>query len=81
MPNQSNKGTGLARLLQQLNISKDEVIAFGDGSNDIEMLQTVGWPVAVENAVEELKPLAKIITKTNRENGVADILEKIFLNE
>ncbi|ORX60025.1 hypothetical protein BCR36DRAFT_579471 [Piromyces finnis] len=79
MPSQTNKGSSLIRLLEKLNISKNEVIAFGDGGNDIELLQNVGWPIAVENACEDLKSYAKIITKSNREDGVAYILEQIFL--
>lgn len=81
MPYKTNKGTGLIQLIKSLNISKDEVIAFGDGGNDLQLLQNSGWPVAMENACDELKPFAKIITKSNVEDGVADLLERIFLKE
>ncbi|OUM57326.1 hypothetical protein PIROE2DRAFT_21514 [Piromyces sp. E2] len=81
MPHGTNKGTGLAQLIKNLNISKEEVVAFGDGGNDIELFQNVGWPIAVENANEILKPYAKYITKSNEEDGVADVLEKIFLKD
>ncbi|ORX76828.1 hypothetical protein BCR32DRAFT_208588, partial [Anaeromyces robustus] len=81
LPHQTNKGTSLARLMKYLNISKDEVVAFGDGLNDIQFLQNVGWPIAMENACDELKQYAKIITKPNSEDGVAFLLEKIFLND
>ncbi|ORX60024.1 hypothetical protein BCR36DRAFT_342292 [Piromyces finnis] len=81
MPHGTNKGTGLAQLIKNLNISKDEVIAFGDGGNDIEFLQNAGWPIAMENARDVLKPFAKYIAKSNSEDGVADILERIFLKD
>jgi len=81
MPRGTNKGTGLAQLIKSLNVSKDEVVAFGDGGNDIELLQNAGWPIAMENARDVLKPYAKYITKSNVENGVADALEKIFLKD
>ncbi|KAG4100178.1 hypothetical protein H8356DRAFT_1290213 [Neocallimastix lanati (nom. inval.)] len=81
MPYQTNKGTGLTQLIKLLNISKEEVIAFGDGGNDYQLLESAGWPVAMENAHEDLKSYAKIITKSNVEDGVADLLEKIFLKE
>jgi len=74
MPSNTNKGTSLNLLMKQLGISKDEVIAFGDGRNDIELLKNVGWPVVMENARDTLKPYGKIKAKSNVENGVADIL-------
>ncbi|KAG4094416.1 hypothetical protein H8356DRAFT_1693187 [Neocallimastix lanati (nom. inval.)] len=81
MPYQINKGTVLTQFIKNLNISKDEVMAFGDGGNDIQLLQSAGWPVAMENARDVLKPYARLITKSNIEDGVADLLEKIFLKE
>jgi len=79
MPPNTNKGTGLNHLIELLNIKKEEVIAFGDGGNDLELLQSAGWPVAMENACNDLKLHAKLITKSNVEDGVADMLERIFL--
>jgi len=81
MPHETNKGTGITQLIKQLGITKDEVIAFGDGGNDLELLQSVGWPVAMGNACDALKPFAKLTAKTNIEDGVADMLERIFLKE
>jgi len=79
MPPNTNKGTGLAQLIKNLGIKKEEVLAFGDGGNDIELLQNAGWPVAMANACDALKSIAKLTTKSNSEDGVADMLEKIFL--
>ncbi|ORX46204.1 hypothetical protein BCR36DRAFT_414192 [Piromyces finnis] len=81
MPPKTNKGTGLTQLMNKLRVKKDEVISFGDGGNDIELFKAVGWPIAVENACDELKQYAKLITKSNAEDGVADILERIFLKD
>jgi hypothetical protein len=79
MPNYTHKGTGLTQLINSLNIKKEEVIAFGDGGNDIELLKSSGWPIAMENACDELKSIARLTTKSNIEDGVADMLERIFL--
>lgn len=81
MPPQTNKGTGLAQLIKSLNITKDEVIAFGDGGNDVDLLKNAGWPVSMANATQELKAISRIETKSNAEDGVAYLLEKIFLKE
>ncbi|KAG4094418.1 hypothetical protein H8356DRAFT_514056 [Neocallimastix lanati (nom. inval.)] len=81
MPHQTNKGTGIIQLIKILNISKDEVMAFGDGDNDLEFFESVGWPVAMGNACDALKPYAQLTTKSNAEDGVADMLERIFLRE
>ena len=48
--------------MEHLNISKSEAIAFGDGGNDIEMLQYVGLGVAMGNGGEELKRRADFVT-------------------
>ncbi|ORX46213.1 hypothetical protein BCR36DRAFT_297996, partial [Piromyces finnis] len=80
MPQNTHKGTALEQLIKNLNIKKEEVLAFGDGGNDINLLKSSGWPVAVDNACDELKSIAKITTKSNAEDGVADLLERIFLS-
>ncbi len=56
--------------------SLEEVIAFGDNYNDIEMLQHVGCGVAVGNAREEVKRIADHITLENTEHGVAQFIEQ-----
>ncbi|OUM68356.1 hypothetical protein PIROE2DRAFT_3954 [Piromyces sp. E2] len=81
MPPNTNKGSGLIHLMNILNIKKEEVIAFGDGNNDIEYFQNAGWPVAMANACEKLKSYARLTTKSNEEDGVADLLERVFLKE
>lgn len=76
---QANKGTGITRLCQQLGLGLDEVVAFGDGDNDEEMLQTAGIGVAMGNARDRVKGFANQITLSNEEDGVAAWLEQAIL--
>lgn len=71
MASNTSKGKALKILSEKLNVNLDNVIAFGDNYNDIEMLKCVGMPIAMENSVEKLKAEAKHITKSNDESGVA----------
>lgn len=75
LPPGASKGYGVLKLLEHMNISPEDTVAFGDGENDIEMLELVGYGVAVDNAKDLLKRVAKYGTKTNDEYGVASILE------
>ena len=62
--------------MEHLNISKLEAIAFGDGGNDIEMLQYVGLGVAMGNG-EELKRRADFVTTKASEGGISYALKKL----
>ena len=59
------------------NLQKEELIAFGDGENDLEMLKEVGVSVAMENAVNEVKEIATMVTDSNEEDGLVTELSKI----
>lgn len=72
------KYDGIEKLIKYLNISNDEVLACGDGFNDTEMIKNVGFGVAMGNGVDRNFEFAKYITKTNDEDGVAYILEKVL---
>ena len=61
-------------------ISADEILAFGDSYNDIDMLQYAGMGVAMANAPEDIKKAADFVTGTNTENGVAAFLEEHLLD-
>jgi len=50
--------------------TRNEALAFEDRGNDIQLFQTVGWSIALENAQEVLKRYAKLITKSNLDDGV-----------
>ncbi|GAB3649735.1 fructose-phosphate phosphohydrolase SppA [Echinicola sediminis] len=79
-PKSISKASALNLLLKEkYDIKMEEVMAFGDNYNDIEMLQAVGHGVAVENAREEVKAIADEITAKNTEDGVAMMIEKYCL--
>ncbi|HDR7794803.1 TPA: Cof-type HAD-IIB family hydrolase [Bacillus luti] len=71
-----SKLTAIQKVLEHLNICKSEAIAFGDGRNDIEMLQYVGLGIAMENGGEEIKERADFVTKKSSEGGILFALEK-----
>lgn len=73
-----SKGATITRLAQHLGVHPDEVVAFGDQINDIDMLQTAGYGVAMGNAVEEAKRAADHVTVHFDEDGVAVTLESLF---
>lgn len=76
-----NKGHALEDTMKKLGISLDEVIAFGDGLNDLEMLSVVGKGFVMGNASPRLLEALPNHDRAphNTEDGVAQILEKIFL--
>ena len=77
-PKAISKATGLRKILEHsFDFGMESVVAFGDNYNDIDLLQSVGWGVAVDNARMEVKAVAKEITHNNKEDGVAATLEKI----
>ena len=76
-----NKGKGLLELGEILGISREEIMAFGDGDNDIAMLREVGFGVAMQNADEEVKAVADYVTGSNDEDGVAKAIARFVLGE
>ena len=66
-----DKGSAIIHLAEKLGFIKDETMAIGDEENDRAMLEVVGNPVVMENGNPELKKIAKYITKSNDESGVA----------
>lgn len=79
-PKVISKASALGLLLNRwYNIALERVIAFGDNYNDIEMLQAVGLGIAVENARDEVKSVAKKITLDSKQNGVAEAIRKYIL--
>lgn len=77
----TSKGTALKLLLEKFyDINLRDVIAFGDNYNDIDLLQSVGLGIAVANAREEVKAVAKDVTGDSKLNGVADAIRKYLLD-
>ena len=73
-----NKWQAILTLAGKYGIKPEEIMCFGDSRNDLEMVAKAGCGVAVGNAVDELKQAAKIITGTNDEDGVAQVLESLL---
>jgi hypothetical protein len=78
MPKGVNKGAMLDTIMLKENLQRDEVMVFGDGENDIEMLKRVDESYAMKNAMETVKKVANNIAETNSENGVVKILKENF---
>ena len=76
-----DKGESLDRLMKHLGMTKDNLIAFGDGFNDLTMIEYAGVGVAMSNAQDVVKNIANIIALSNEEDGVADTIEKLILNK
>ncbi|MEM6285466.1 MAG: HAD-IIB family hydrolase, partial [Chloroflexota bacterium] len=76
LPPGASKGTALKSLLREMKIDPKNVMAIGDAENDVEMVRLAGVGVAVGNAQQMLKDAADVITVTNDEDGVAQIIEK-----
>ncbi|PTY41225.1 Cof-type HAD-IIB family hydrolase [Brachyspira hampsonii] len=74
----ATKAKALSYLLNKYNIKPDNVMAFGDNNNDLEMLEFAGISVAVENAEDIVKSKALYITKSNEENGVGIFINKML---
>lgn len=74
-----SKGKAIEALCQHLGISVDNVIACGDGNNDLTMIETAGLGVAMGNATPLLKQAANLITLSNDEDGLVPIIEHYFL--
>ena len=70
-----HKGQTLQNLAATYNITTDEIMAIGDGENDLDMLRIAGVSVAMENAVESVRRIVDYITKSNDEEGVAFAIE------
>ena len=76
-----SKAVAMEKIGELLGISREEMVAIGDGLNDLSMIQYAGLGVAMGNAAKEVKESAQFITATNEEEGVRKVLEKFFTEE
>ena len=73
-----HKGNALRQLAAHLGFGIGAVMAFGDGLNDLTMVREAGTGVAMANAEPEVKAVAKIVTRSNDEDGVAAVIERFL---
>ncbi|HBS55755.1 MAG TPA: sugar-phosphatase [Stenotrophomonas sp.] len=75
----AGKGPSLQKLAEHLGIDRANVMAIGDQENDLTMLQFAGTSVAMGNAIDAVKTVARFETSTNSEDGVAKAIERFVL--
>jgi Cof subfamily protein (haloacid dehalogenase superfamily) len=75
MNSSCSKASGVTELARYLSIPLEQIMAIGDNNNDIEMLRTVGWGVAMGQGSEAVKSAARAVTTSNWEDGVAVAIE------
>ncbi len=80
MPKGLHKARAIEILLNHLGGSREELIACGDGFNDVHMVEYAGLGVAMDNACEPVKSVADFVTKSNEEDGVAYVIGKFMLD-
>ena len=80
VPHGTSKATGLLKVCEKLGIHSDQIIAFGDAKNDLEMIKLAGHGVAMGNACDELKECADEVTLTNNENGIVHTLNHLIFS-
>lgn len=71
-----HKAWGLEELLKRWDLTSEQIMAFGDSENDVEMLEMAGIAYAMENAADEVKAVATALAPANSQGGVYQILEK-----
>ena len=74
-----SKGDALKQLAQQYGISLENIVSFGNAENDISMLSKTGYSVAVENAVDHVKSVAREVCGHHNEDGVAHWIQEHLL--
>lgn len=75
-----SKGNALAYLANMLDVKRQDVMAIGDGHNDLEMLEYAGFSVAMGNAHPHVKEQADFVTVTNEEDGAAKAIMHVLNN-
>ena len=75
-----DKAGTLARVLEQLQLNKQNLVACGDGFNDISMIEYAGLGVAMANAAEEVRARANYVAPHCDEDGLVDVIHR-FIND
>lgn len=79
VPNGIDKAVSIEKLIGELGISREEVIACGDGFNDVSMIKFAGLGVCMSNGCEAAKNAADVIAPSNDEDGIAWVIENYVL--
>lgn len=79
IPKSAGKGTGISMILEKEGIEKEDSIAFGDGYNDVDMLQSVGVGIAMGDGADNLKKVATHIADTPDNDGITKMLRQLEL--
>ena len=80
MNSRVSKSAALLAVAEELGFAREEIIAIGDGLNDLDMIEAAGMGVAMGNAHPRVLEAARFVTKTNDEDGLAYMIEKLILN-
>ncbi|WP_061811038.1 Cof-type HAD-IIB family hydrolase [Rossellomorea vietnamensis] len=75
---EAQKGVALEKLLKDKGLSAENAMAMGDNLNDLSMMKVVGRPVAMGNALDQIKDFCPFITATNKEDGVAKAIQEVI---
>ena len=78
MSKEASKEQALLDILSHHGVTPEEVVTFGDGQNDLGMIQTFGCGIAMGNAIQPVKDAAKHVTLVNDEHGVGYALREIL---
>ncbi|TSB44899.1 sugar-phosphatase [Alkalicoccobacillus porphyridii] len=76
-----SKGNAVKLLAEELGIKQEEIMALGDNGNDVSMIKFAGCGVAMGNAIPEVKEVADHITSSNNQNGVAQAIRELILEQ
>ncbi|MCD7033969.1 Cof-type HAD-IIB family hydrolase [Metabacillus sp. GX 13764] len=79
LPMGGSKAEGIKKLIARLPFEREDIYAFGDGLNDLEMISFAGTGIAMGNAEEKLKEIADFVTKPVDQNGIAFAVEQLGL--
>lgn len=75
----AGKGNALINLSKKLGFLQKEVVAIGDSNNDLDMMEKAGFSIAMENASEQVKKAADVVTSSNDRDGVVEAIMKYIM--
>ena len=79
VPTESGKIIGIRKILEHFGLSREEILAIGDGGNDMDMIQNSGLSVAMGNAGDELRRSADYVTTSVDDDGILHALQHFHL--